>query len=566
MFEKNLIVVKRSSRMFMARPTCTSQLFRCFGSTARMLLLVSGLIFCLLKINNAILEASLSRKEVSVESFDILILGGRVMDGTGNPWIREDIGIREGQIVAIGALEDASAERVIEANNLYVVPGFIDSHSHAAEGLSRDGLQQGQPMLAQGVTTVMINPDGGGVVDLVSQRAELEKNGLGVNVVQLIGHGSVRREVLGMEDRVPTPRELTRMSELVREGMLSGAFGLSSGLFYAPGSYAETEELIVLAKVVSEFGGVHTSHIRDESNYSIGVVKAVQEIIEISETAELPGIVTHMKALGPDSWGKSVASTIEIDEARARGVEIFTDQYPYEASSTSVTGALIPRWAQVGGDAEMKKRIENTVTRTRLLTDVRENIRRRGGPASLQVSRFAPDQDLEGRNLETIAQRWDLSPEEAALALAGRSRTSLVSFNMSEADVAHIMRRPYTMTSSDGGLVAIGEGKPHPRNYGAFARKLSRYVFEKGIIEFEFAVRSMTSLPARVFRVPNRGVLREGAWADIAIFDPTLIKDTATYTEPHQLAKGMSYVLVNGVVVVDDGEFTSALPGKVLRR
>jgi len=246
MFEKNLIVMKRSSRMFMARPTCTSQLFRCFGSTVRMLLLVSGLIFCLLKINNEILEASLSRKEVSVESFDILILGGRVMDGTGNPWIREDIGIREGQIVAIGALEDASAERVIEANNLYVVPGFIDSHSHAAEGLSRDGLQQGQPMLAQGVTTVMINPDGGGVVDLVSQRAKLEKNGLGVNVVQLIGHGSVRREVLGMEDRVPTPRELTLMSELVREGMLSGAFGLSSGLFYAPGSYAETEELIVL--------------------------------------------------------------------------------------------------------------------------------------------------------------------------------------------------------------------------------------------------------------------------------------------------------------------------------
>ncbi len=550
----------------MAGPACTSQFSRFFGGPVRIFLLVSVLIFCLLKIDYEILEASLSQREVRSESFDVLIRGGRVMDGTGNPWIREDIGIREGRVIAIGILEDASAERVIEAHNLYVVPGFIDSHSHAAEGLSRDGLRQGHPMLAQGVTTVMINPDGGGVVDLVSQRAELEKNGLGVNVVQLIGHGSVRRAILGMEDRAPTPRELTRMSELVREGMLSGAFGLSSGLFYAPGSYADTEELIVLAKVVSKFGGVHTSHIRDESNYSVGVVRAVQAVIEISETAGLPGIVPHMKALGPDSWGQSVAATVEIDKARARGVEIFSDQYPYEASSTSVTGALIPRWAQVGGNTEMKKRIEDPITRARLLTDVRENIKRRGGPASLQVSSFVPDQDLEGRSLETIAQRWDFSPEEAALALAGRSRTSLVSFNMSEADVTHIMRRPYTMTSSDGGLVAMGEGKPHPRNYGAFARKLSRYVFEKGIIEFEFAVRSMTSLPARVFRLPNRGILREGAWADIAIFDPASIKDMATYTEPHQLAKGMSYVLVNGVVVVEDSEFTSALPGKVLRR
>ncbi len=531
----------------------------------RYLIGILALQFSVLAQPIALLESQ-SPGQATSDAYDLVIRGGRVLDGTGNPWIRADVGVRGGRVAAMGDLSRASADRVIDAKGLYVTPGFIDVHSHAAEGLARDGLQQGRPMLAQGVTTVVINPDGGGAVDLAAQRQGFEANGLGINVAQLIGHGVIRRAVLQMDDRAPSPGELDRMRALVRTAMEEGAFGLSSGLFYAPGSYAATEEVIALARIAGEFGGVYESHIRDESDYSVGVVAAVSEVIRIAEEAGLPGIVTHMKALGPDNWGLAVASTTKIDAARARGVEVFADQYPYAASSTSVTGALIPRWAQVGGEAEMKKRIEASSSRERLLSEVRENIRRRGGPETLVVARFQPEPDLEGRSLAAIADAWQRSPEESALDLAGRGRASLVSFNMSDADLEHIMRQTYTITSSDGGLVAIGEGKPHPRNYGAFARKLAVYVRERRTVGLESAVRSMSSLPALVFRLRDRGVLREGAWADVAVFDPAAVRDTATFTDPHQLAQGMSYVLVNGVVVVDEGQFTDALPGQVLRR
>lgn len=496
--------------------------------------------------------------------FDVLIRNGRVMDGTGNPWLRQDVGITAGRIAAIGHLSGARATRVIEAGDRYVTPGFIDVHSHAAEGLTRDPLRQGQPMLAQGITMVVVNPDGGGPIDLAAQRAELEK-GVGVNVALLIGHASVRRAVLGMDDRAPSTTELDKMRELVRRGMREGAFGLSSGPFYAPGSYARTDELVALAKVAAEFDGLYTSHIRDESNYTIGLLASVDEVIRIAEESSMPGIVTHMKALGPDNWGLSVAATMRIDAARARGVQVFADQYAYTASSTGITGALVPRWAQVGGDVQLRERIKSREIRQKLLAEVRENIRRRGGADSLVIASYRPDPSLEGKSLGAIAEARKQPPEDAALDLLDRANVSLVSFNMSEVDVDHIMRQPYTMTCSDGGLQLMTEGKPHPRNYGAFARKLARYVRERGTIDLETAVRSMTSLPALVFGFAGRGVLRAGAWADIAIFDPARVRDTATYDTPHQLAEGMDYVLVNGVLVVDEGKFTSATPGQVLR-
>jgi N-acyl-D-amino-acid deacylase len=492
-------------------------------------------------------------------TFDVLIRNGRVMDGSGNPWLRGDVGIRGDRITAVGRLAGATAHITIDAADRLVTPGFIDVHSHALEGLVRSELREGLPLLAQGVTTIVGNPDGGGSVDLAAQRQRLESGGIGPNAALLIGHGAVRAAVVGQANRAPTAGELERMRDLVRRGMQEGAFGLSSGLFYTPGSFAKTEEVIALAAVAGEFGGLYTSHIRDEGDYGIGVVASVDEVIRIADDAHVIGIVTHMKALGPDSWGLAATMIQHIDAARARGVQVFADQYAYEASSTSLRAALLPGGVPIpaADDAAMRAEVEPTV---------RENIRRRGGASAIVLAMYAADHSLEGHSLAQIAEARGVAPERAALDLLARGNASIVSFNMTERDIDAIMRQPYTMTSSDGGLVAMNEGKPHPRNYGAFARKLAVYVRERGTISLESAIRSMTSLPAEVFGIRDRGAIREGAFADVAVFDPSRMRDRATYTDTHQLAEGMDYVLVNGVVVVDGGTFTKATPGRVLRK
>jgi N-acyl-D-amino-acid deacylase len=487
-------------------------------------------------------------------SFDVLIVNGRVLDGSGSAPIRTDVGIRGDRIAAVGALTGARANRTIDARERIVAPGFIDVHSHAAESLAQQALRQAQPILAQGVTTIVVNPDGGGPIDLARQRAELENGGIGPNVALLIGHGSIRREVLGEAARAPTAEELARMQDLVRRGIDEGAFGVSSGLYYLPGANATTEEVIALARVAGERGGVYTSHIRDEADYNIGVVAAVEEVIRIADEGRLTGIVSHMKALGPDNWGKSATMIERIEQARARGVRIFADQYPYEASSTSLRAALLP------GAADGQK------PRPELLGLLKENIRRRGGPDAIVIASPRPDPSAVGKSLAGLAKASGKSPEEIAADILAKGSPSIVSFNMSESDIERIMRQPWTMTSSDGALQMPGTGQPHPRNNGAFARKLARYVRDRKTIPLEFAIRSMTALPAEVFGMKDRGVIREGAWADVAVFDPAVIQDRATYTDPHQLATGGEYVLVNGALVVDGGRFTEALPGRVLRR
>jgi N-acyl-D-amino-acid deacylase len=502
--------------------------------------------------------------------FDVLIQNGRVIDGSGNPWLRLDIGLRGGRVVAIGRLKGGRAARLIDASDRIVAPGFIDVHSHAAEAMARPALRQAQPLLAQGVTTIVANPDGGGPVNLAAQRTELEAAGIGPNVALLIGHGRVRSAVIGGANRAPAAGELDQMRALVRTAMEEGAFGLSSGLFYTPGSYAKTEEVIELTRVAAEFGGLYTSHIRDEANYNIGVVAAVEEVIRIAEEAGTIGVVSHAKALGPDNWGLAHAITQRIARARARGVQVFTDQYPYEASSTSLRAALLPDGVaapttdQLATPAGMTAEQRAVFDRAEQVAT--ENLRRRGGPAAILIAHYRPDPTLEGKSLEQIAAERRQPPVRTALELIARQAPSIVSFNMSEDDIAELMRQPYTMTSSDGGLVAMGEGRPHPRNYGSFVRKLSRYVRERGTITLEHAIRSMTSLPAAVFGMKDRGVIREGAVADIVIFDPARIVERSTYTDPHHLAEGMAYVFVNGEAVIDDSKFTGALPGKVLKR
>ncbi|HEX7140674.1 MAG TPA: D-aminoacylase [Vicinamibacterales bacterium] len=494
--------------------------------------------------------------------YDVLIRNGRVLDGSGNPWRYADIGIRGGRIADMGRLASASTARVIDAAGLVVAPGFIDVHSHAADGLA-GALKDARQLLAQGITTVAINPDGGGPIDLRAQRAGYEQRGIGVNVALYVPHGSIRREVIGMADRDPTSAELDRMATLARRGMEAGGIGLSSGLYYAPGSYAKTEEVIALAKIAGEMGGVYESHIRDEADYNIGVVAAVEEVIRIAEEGHLPAVVGHMKALGPASWGLSMTLVERITQARARGVEVYADQYPYDASGTGIVGALIPRWAEVGGRPELLTRIQGP-EHERLAADIRRNLVRRGGADRLVISVYRVDPALEGQTLAAVASAMSKPPEEAAMALLLKGDASLVSFNMSERDIELIMRQPFTMTCTDGDLVPFGQGKPHPRGNGAFARKLHVYVKERETIDLAFAVRSMTSLPAVVFGMKDRGVLRPGAWADVLVFDPATVRDAATYQNPHQLAEGFKYVLVNGTVAKDADGFSGKLGGKVV--
>ena len=500
------------------------------------------------------------------ETYDLILRNGRVLDGSGNPWFRADVAIRGERIAAVGGLGGARAAREIDVSDLYVAPGFIDVHSHAGPGLATPELSAAGPLLAQGITTVFVNPDGGGPTDLVAQRESLLRDGLGVNVAQLVSHGSIRREIVGMDNRDPSSEEMDRMRTLVRRGMEAGAFGLSSGLFYTPGSFSTTEEVVELGRVAGELGGAYTSHIRDEADYTVGLIAAVDEVISVARDAGIPGVVSHVKALGPHVWGYSAAIVERIGRAREQGVEVYADQYPYEASGSGITSALVPRWAQEGGHDAMVARLRDPELRPRIVGEMWENLDRRGGAHRLQFRRFEPDPSIEGRTLEEVAKARSLDPIQLAMTLLEQGGASFVSFNMNPRDVDRLMIQPWTMTGSDGDLVPMGEGVPHPRGYGTYARKLGVYVRDRGVIDLAAAVRSMTSLPATVFRVEDRGVLRPGAYADVVVFDLARVRDPATFQQPHQMSEGMVHVLVNGVPAIDDARRTEARPGRVLNR
>jgi len=354
------------------------------------------------------------------------------------------------------------------------------------------------------------------------------------------------------------------MNGIVRRAMQAGAFGLSAGPFYTPGNFSKTEEHIALARVAAEFDGFYTSHIRDESDYNVGLVAAVDELIRVAREARLPGIVTHIKALGPRVWGLSAQVVKNIDAARADGVEIFADQYPYEAGSTGLTAAIVPAWAREGGDGALRARLANPETRAQIRTEMIDNIVRRAGAANIMISTHRADPSLQGRRLDEIARAQVLEPVDAAIGIIRAGGASIVTFTMDESDIRHFMVQPWTMTCSDGDLVALGEGVPHPRGFGAFPRKLRRYVVEQKLLTLERAIHSMTGMPATVFRLPERGSLRAGAMADVVVFDLATVRDVATYEDPHHFAEGMRVILVNGRVAWDGGKITGERAGRVL--
>lgn len=497
------------------------------------------------------------------DTIDVLITGGQVYDGVGATARSVTVGIRGDRIVMVGVVPKGTvAKRTINAAGLIVSPGFIDPHTHTYEGLP--GLnttrRQNASSLMQGITTVTIGPDGRGPFDVARVLTESEKLGLGTNAYATVGFGTVRSHVLGASSAPATRQQIDSMRALITKAMREGAYGVGSGLFYAPQSYAATEEVIAVVSAAKPFGGVYDTHQRDESSYTIGLLNSVRETIRIGCESGLTANVGHIKTLGVDVWGKADSVLAIMAEARKTGCTVTGDQYPWTASGTGLSAALLPRWAQAGGRDSLRARIDDPAQRERMLTEMRDNLRRRGGDSTLLLtSGNAAARAYVGKTLKEVAAQRGLPAVETALAMIREGLDmGVASFNMTEADIETFMKDPWVMTSSDG-----SDG--HPRLYGTYPRKIRRYVLDKPVIPMARMIASASSQVAQIYRIADRGVLRPGAFADVIIFDPKTIRDEATYVEPTKLATGMRWVFVNGTAAVADGQLTQAMAGRALR-
>ncbi|HVA63391.1 MAG TPA: amidohydrolase family protein [Terriglobales bacterium] len=417
--------------------------------------------------------------------------------------------------------------------------------------------------LMQGVTTVATGNDGSSPWPIADRLAQWRKNGVGTNVALYVGFGSVRQRVLGSADRAPTATELAQEEALVAQGMREGAIGISTGLFYVPQSFSQTPEVVALAKVAAGYGGIYDTHLRDESSYTVGLKAAVAEAIEIGRQAQLPIMISHIKCLGADVWGEAPAIVQMIDRARAQGLNVVANQYPYRASLTSLEAAVIPNWAEAGGRKQFLARIQSPATHQRLLREIPALIAKRGGPGTLVLVHYTADPSLEGKSLAGLAAQWHLSPAAAALRICAKGSTGVVSHNMQEADLETFMRQDWVATASDGESARPGTFT-HPRSFGTFAVKLQRYVAAQRTLTLAFAVRAATSLPAAIAGFDHRGLVAPGYYADLVVFDLAQVASPATYGHPGQYARGFVDVVVNGQFAVRDGQPTHRLAGKVL--
>jgi N-acyl-D-amino-acid deacylase len=493
------------------------------------------------------------------QAVDFLILNGTLVDGTGAPERRADVGIKGDRIMFVGDARatGVSSRWVIDAKGLIVSPGFIDPHTHTAGDLSDSVRKSNLPYLMQGVTTVITNNDGGGSIHLDSLLGRWSTNGIGTNAAAFVGHGSVRRTVMGMSSGAPSATQLDSMKAIVSRAMENGAIGMSTGLYYAPGSYASIEEVVDLAKVAAARKGRYDSHIRDESSYTIGLIASVNEVIRVGREARMPVHVSHIKALGVDVWGQADTINALIRSARAEGVNVTASQYPYTASGTGVGAALLPRWAEAGGRDSLRARVADPAERKRLVAAMEDNMRRRGGANSLLIT-STRDSTIRGKRLDAIARERNTTPIEAALQIILSSDASVASFNMNEKDIEKFMVQPFVFTDSDG-----SDG--HPRKYGSYPKLLRTYVYDRKVLTLPQAVRRSSSAVAEFFGFTDRGVVKPGALADVIIFDPATVADRATYEEPTLLAVGMKYVFVNGVPAIEDGRYSGATAGRVLK-
>jgi len=511
----------------------------------------------------AVVLSAIGLEVSGAADYDVLIVHGRVVDGTGNPAVHADVGILDGRVVAVGRLQ-GEATTVLDAEGCVVAPGFIDVHTHA-ENIRR--LPEGQSFLRMGVTTLVLGNCGSAFRDVAASFRELEETTVSPNVATLLGQGTIRGQVMGGSFlRPPTEAELAEMKSLVREGMKAGAVGLSTGLIYPPGTFSKTEELIELTREVAPYDGIYVSHMRDEGE---GIFEALDELFRIAEEAGVRAEISHIKLSGRSNWGQAEKVLAHIESARARGLDITQDMYVYPASSTGIS-TLIPTEAREGG--RFKERLADPEEKAKIVAEMKDRLRRRQRTDYdyAMIASYDKDPSLNGLSvLEATRLRKGTEDLDAQIELIFEIQLNGgaggVFHGMSEEDLQTYLRHPNTMIGADSSVREYQEGVPHPRGYGNAARVLGRYVRELNLLRLEDAVRRMTSLPARTFRLEDRGDIRAGAWADVVVFDPETVQDRATFREPHQYATGFRWVLVNGVVVVEQDAHTGRRPGRVLR-
>ncbi len=498
--------------------------------------------------------------------YDIIIRKARVIDGTGNPWFRADIGIRGGHIAKVGPLGQATASREIDARERIVAPGFIDVHTHVEKTVEK--LPRGDNFLLDGVTTIVTGNCGGSELMIGDWLARLDKAGLGLNVGTLIGHNSVRAEVMGTANRPAKADDIERMQALVERGMREGAFGFSTGLIYIPGAYSNTDEVVALARAAAKYHGTYASHMRDEGEH---VLEAISEAVTVGKQTGMPVELSHFKIDNQRLWGSSDMSLALVEKFRREGVDVVVDQYPYDRSSTNL-GITLPKWALADGTEKIRERLTDPQIRSKITQEMEANLRRLGHAdySYATVASFWGNHAYDGKTIAEIAAArggpHTLQAEiDTIFEIMLQGNAAMVYHSMSNGDVERILRSPFTAVASDGGIIEFGEGVPHPRSYGNNARVLAEYVRNRKVLTLEDAIRRMTSLPARTFHLSDRGILREGAAADVVVFDPDRVQDKASFDKPHQYAAGFDFVLVNGHIAVEDGKLTSAPGGAALR-
>jgi N-acyl-D-amino-acid deacylase len=501
------------------------------------------------------------------ESYDLVIKNGLIVDGTGEPAYAGDIAIRGDRIVKIGNVKGSRATETIEASGLVVTPGFIDVHTHCDRGIKR--VPTVDNYIHQGVTTVIGGNCGGHPFPLAELFRDLEEEGISINFGCLIGHNTIRREVMEYKMEAPTKEEMAQMKTLIDQEMRAGGLGFSTGLSYLPGIYSKTEELVELASVISPYDGIYASHIRDQAQL---ITEAITEAIEVGEKNGITVQISHIKLADDSVWGETERITKPVEDARERGVNVFLDQYPYTATSSGFTSSF-PSWAFEGGRNQFLERTKNPEIYTKIKAYIIERrLASTKGINKLETIYIANSSNYgesEGKNLQDILLSRGKEPTvengaDLIIEIEKNGGASCVFFQMDEKDVEDLMKLPYNMHASDGSVQEIGRGVPHPRNYGTFPRVISHYVREKGVLSLEEAVRKMTSLPADVFKLKDRGKLKEGMYADVCVFDFENFNDRATFSNPHQYSQGLSYVIINGEIVVQEDTHTNKRSGMIL--
>ena len=500
--------------------------------------------------------------------YDVLILDGTIVDGSGAPAYAGDIAIIDNEIVKIGELNGSKATRVIDANGLTVVPGFIDLHTHADRNIrDNPGVEN---YLRQGVTTILAGNCGNSPVDLDEYFQSVTATGIAINLGMLIGHNKVRDAVMGNDNRAPTSKEQARMEALVKDAMDAGAFGLSTGLIYLPGTYSETDEVVALARVVAAEGGIYASHVRNEFEL---LVEAIEEAITIGREAGLPVQISHLKVADNTMWGDSSNILRMIETARAGGLDITVDQYPYTAGSTGLAN-VFPTWARAGSLEDFQARLDDPETRARVKVGTIRKLngaRAAGDLSRITIASFKGHPEYSGKTMAEVTLMNGREPTiengaEVAMEILYDGEASAIYFMMVEEDVRNIMQAPFTSIASDGSAIPFGENVPHLRNYGTYPRVLARYVRDESVLSLEQAIHKMTALPASRIDLKTRGTLAEGMIADISIFDPKTVNDNDNWAKPHQYATGFHYVIIGGTAVIDKGAMTRAFPGRVLKK